>query len=1201
MPAGTESEKTEFITTEQLIGRALDRGIALGPNPHQTINLYIQRGLVPQLINGMHPATAVDRVVSIDSMLKEGKSLEEIQEIIRKERRSFLRKAVDLTSLVNTYNNSTFKSLLMLGSLLVLAVLSIVAVTSVSPSSKTFAGVVAHEAAKPVGITLAAIIRQAKPENENASTDPLGLTNISKVITINEKQQVVLEKTVSVASPTTEISSNLNADKVDNADAGTGAGDVLLLDNSGNIDISGEIKGSKFTGDGSGLTNLSLPNTLIYSNQSYANPGWLTSLAWSKLASRPSLLTSVDGVSNDSGDIDFIAGTGVTITSNDTNNTITFDLAGSGVNADLLDSIDSSQFLRSDTGDSFTSGTLTTAVGTTLSVLGTFSCTDCIGDAAVVNTITASNYLPLAGGTMAGNIDFNNNLAINIGNAGTDFTSGGGLTLAGTETLSALSISSGSRVANTTTFNPNAGGSQYGYNLSITNTPTVTANTAYGFYVNQSDTTTFANNNYGVYSAVTHTGTTAGITETYGGYFSATGDSGGTSIAYGLYSTTSGADLNYGVYGEGSTYGVYGSSGAVTGVGVEGSGLYNGVFGMGSVGVVGAGTNAGSDTKGVYGYVAGAMTNDVYAGYFSNATATSSTAGINKYGLYVTSTGVWNGAGANNYGLYIANATGGTNNYTLYLAGSGGTSSTGITFAGDTNLYRGSANILATDDNLEVGLHAAIGSSSTPVTATILRLVETRSDEQVFNGFYSTPTSTYNDTGNPSLYGIRSVPTYSGADTSASITGVDTIAMYSGSGSASSVIALSAGINTSGAGSVTTIKGISIATPVISGAAPTTAYGLEIDDLTSGGTRYPIYQGGTNGTNVFLAGTSLFGRTASGNDTAHAVVIQGSLCVDDSTPSCPAGPTAGAIYVENSVGAGNVSAFDIAEYYPATEPTEKGDLVSAAGNSAIKKSSQSYDQRIIGVVSTEPAVVVDETNITFGKGAGASFNSLKPYVALAGRVPLKVSTENGSIEPGDPLTSSSLSGVAMKATRSGPIVGKALEAYSGSGVGKIEVFVSVGWYVEPLAQDVGFKTSDLSNLSSINLENLTANNLKTQFLIIGDRKLSMLNDGSLSIDGNTEIAGSLKVAGAIDTKNLSTDELEIGAKSSGQATLAAGTQEVEVKTGVVKDESKIFITFNSEYSPATRYWITKNVDYSFTLHLNATLDKNSSFSWLLIN
>src|SRR4030042_7144313 len=98
-----EIQKTDFITTDQLIGRAQDRSIPLGPNPHQTINSYIEQGLIPQLINGLHPSMAVDRLVIIDAMLKEGKSIEEIKETIKKERRSFLNKATDLNTLVNIY------------------------------------------------------------------------------------------------------------------------------------------------------------------------------------------------------------------------------------------------------------------------------------------------------------------------------------------------------------------------------------------------------------------------------------------------------------------------------------------------------------------------------------------------------------------------------------------------------------------------------------------------------------------------------------------------------------------------------------------------------------------------------------------------------------------------------------------------------------------------------------------------------------------------------------------------------------------------------------------------------------------------------------------------------------------------------------------------------------------------------------------
>jgi hypothetical protein len=76
-----------------------------------------------------------------------------------------------------------------------------------------------------------------------------------------------------------------------------------------------------------------------------------------------------------------------------------------------------------------------------------------------------------------------------------------------------------------------------------------------------------------------------------------------------------------------------------------------------------------------------------------------------------------------------------------------------------------------------------------------------------------------------------------------------------------------------------------------------------------------------------------------------------------------------------------------------------------------------------------------------------------PYpVALCGRVPCKVTDENGPIERGDLLTTSSTPGHAMKATpvrvggidvfRPGTVIGKALERHK-SGKGMIEVFVAL--------------------------------------------------------------------------------------------------------------------------------------------------------------
>ncbi|MCS7198074.1 MAG: hypothetical protein NZ930_05290 [Candidatus Bipolaricaulota bacterium] len=60
-------------------------------------------------------------------------------------------------------------------------------------------------------------------------------------------------------------------------------------------------------------------------------------------------------------------------------------------------------------------------------------------------------------------------------------------------------------------------------------------------------------------------------------------------------------------------------------------------------------------------------------------------------------------------------------------------------------------------------------------------------------------------------------------------------------------------------------------------------------------------------------------------------------------------------------------------------------------------------------------------------------------LALLGRVPVKATTENGPIRPGDLLTSSSKPGYAMRCASSyvceGALLGKALEALNvGEGV-----------------------------------------------------------------------------------------------------------------------------------------------------------------------
>ncbi len=114
---------------------------------------------------------------------------------------------------------------------------------------------------------------------------------------------------------------------------------------------------------------------------------------------------------------------------------------------------------------------------------------------------------------------------------------------------------------------------------------------------------------------------------------------------------------------------------------------------------------------------------------------------------------------------------------------------------------------------------------------------------------------------------------------------------------------------------------------------------------------------------------------------------------------------------------------DLAENYSSKEALAKGEVVSidgVSGDHNIKKSSGQYQSDMLGVVSTNPGFV-----------AGDGTEDAYP-VALVGRVPVKVSTENGPIREGDALTSASIPGYAMKATVGGRVLGRALHSFDES-------------------------------------------------------------------------------------------------------------------------------------------------------------------------
>jgi hypothetical protein len=123
---------------------------------------------------------------------------------------------------------------------------------------------------------------------------------------------------------------------------------------------------------------------------------------------------------------------------------------------------------------------------------------------------------------------------------------------------------------------------------------------------------------------------------------------------------------------------------------------------------------------------------------------------------------------------------------------------------------------------------------------------------------------------------------------------------------------------------------------------------------------------------------------------------------------------------------------DLAEIYRADAQYPPGTVLVFGGTQEVTMSTESHDVKIAGVVSTHPAHVMNS-------GMTSEFTV---EVGLIGRVPCQVI---GPISAGDRVVASNRAGVAERLVMSkyqpGVIIGKAVESYSGTDVGTIEVVV----------------------------------------------------------------------------------------------------------------------------------------------------------------
>jgi hypothetical protein len=105
----------------------------------------------------------------------------------------------------------------------------------------------------------------------------------------------------------------------------------------------------------------------------------------------------------------------------------------------------------------------------------------------------------------------------------------------------------------------------------------------------------------------------------------------------------------------------------------------------------------------------------------------------------------------------------------------------------------------------------------------------------------------------------------------------------------------------------------------------------------------------------------------------------------------------------------------------------------------------------LGVVSTNPGVLLTGVGVLSGSSTQREAPKNSVAVALAGRVPVRVTDENGVVAAGDHLTvSATVPGSAMKQTVGGASIGIALED---AGEGKVMVFVQTAYWAPTVSGD----------------------------------------------------------------------------------------------------------------------------------------------------
>jgi hypothetical protein len=352
-------------------------------------------------------------------------------------------------------------------------------------------------------------------------------------------------------------------------------------------------------------------------------------------------------------------------------------------------------------------------------------------------------------------------------------------------------------------------------------------------------------------------------------------------------------------------------------------------------------------------------------------------------------------------------------------------------------------------------------------------------------------------------------------------------------------------------------------------------------------------------------GTYNGGGTSSTEHISATVVAGANGNITFQFAQATSNATATTVKAGSSLLAYKLNGADLAEAYQTKDVTiGPGDIVSADGSLAagVKKSQSAYDSKVLGIISTNPGTVLGDPTMTP--------TGMPVLLALSGRIPVKVSAENGPIEAGDYLTPSSTPGVAMKATRPGQMVGKALEAFTGNdsnAPGVVMAFANLTW-ADPTngieanntLQGATSVSGDLNVSGNTTLSNLTVTGKTTLGQVLVNGKIMTGGTAPIIVAAQTAAGTGAQatitgndVAGRIQIKTGSNPSADALAKITFNSPYVGGTPQVvltPVGKGSAATQSYVDDIAADSFLVGASQTPLPNTTYTFTYHVIGTAD-----------